>query len=112
MARPVSGLPTECPADHVLRLVWGEWITHILWVLGTNGPTRFGEVRRLVAGISPKVLTHRLRRLEATGLVHRDYTPTVPPQVTYSLTPHGHELDRALRSLHELAERWSQEGFG
>jgi DNA-binding HxlR family transcriptional regulator len=87
MARPVSALPTGCPANHVLRLVWGEWITHILWVLGTNGPTRFREVRRLVAGISPKVLTHRLRRLEATGLVHRDYTPTVPPQVTLAL-PH------------------------
>jgi DNA-binding HxlR family transcriptional regulator len=86
-------------------------MTHILWVLGTNGPTRFGEIRRLIEGISPKVLTDRLRRLEATGLVHRHYAPTVPPQVTYSLTPHGYQLDKALRSLHELAERWSREGF-
>src|SRR3954465_8191699 len=102
MAGSTPGLPKGCPADDVLRLVWGEWNTHILWVLGTNGPTRFGEIRRLVERISPKVLTDRLRRLETTGLVHRDYAPTVPPQVTYSLTPRGHELDRALRSLHEL----------
>src|SRR3954453_1633890 len=112
MARRMSGLPTGCPADHVLRLIWGEWIMHILWVLGTNGPTRFGEIGRLVEGVSPKVLTDRLRRLQATGLVHRDYAPTVPPQVTYSLTLRGQELDRALRSLHELAERWSREELG
>ena len=104
-------LPPDCPADRVLRLIWGEWVTHILWVLGTCGPTRFGQLRRLVDGISPKVLTGRLRQLEASGIVDRHYEPTVPPQVTYSLTPRGHELDQALRVLHELGERWEQQGF-
>jgi DNA-binding HxlR family transcriptional regulator len=104
-------LPFDCPADRVLRLIWGEWVTHILWVLGTYGPTRFGELRRLVEGISPKVLTDRLRQLEASGVVDRHYEPTVPPRVTYSLTPRGHELEQALRILHELGERWEQQGF-
>ena len=111
MQPSVSVLSADCPASRVLRLVWGEWVTHILWVLGNNGPTRFGELRRFVEGISPKVLTDRLRRLEATGIIDRHYEPTVPPQVTYSLTPRGHELDKALRTLHELAEHWAQEGF-
>jgi DNA-binding HxlR family transcriptional regulator len=101
----------DCPADRVLRLIWGEWVTHILWVLGTYGPTRFGQLRRLVDGISPKVLTDRLRHLEANGVVDRHYEPTVPPRVTYSLTIRGHELDQALRILHELGERWEQQGF-
>jgi DNA-binding HxlR family transcriptional regulator len=104
-------LSSGCPADRVLRLIWGEWVTHILWVLGNHGPTRFGQLRRLVEGISPKVLTDRLRQLEANGMVDRHYEPTVPPQVTYSLTPRGHELDQALRILHELGERWEQQGF-
>ena len=41
-----------CPLDHVLRLLSGEWTTHVLWVLSTNGPTRHGALRRLVDGIS------------------------------------------------------------
>jgi DNA-binding HxlR family transcriptional regulator len=56
---------------------------YILWVLDTNGALRFGELRRKVEGISPKVLTERLRMLEAIKIVQRDYEPTIPPQVTY-----------------------------
>ncbi len=111
MVEPVSLPLPACPADRVLRLIWGEWITHILWVLGSNGPTRFGDIRRIVEGISPKVLTERLRRLEAIGLIDRHYEPTVPPQVTYSLTTRGRELEEALRGLHELADRWKKDGF-
>jgi len=47
------------PLDRVLRLLSGEWTTHIFWVLSKNGPTRHGELRRLVEGISSKVLTDR-----------------------------------------------------
>jgi len=102
-----------CPADPVLRLIWGEWITHILWVLGTRGPTRFGAIRRaLGGGISAKVLTDRLRRLEADGLVRRDVAASKAPQVSYELTPRGRELDAALRSLHDLAARWRAEPPG
>lgn len=95
-----------CPLDKVLRILSGEWTTHILWVLSTNGPTRHGELRRLVDGISSKVLTARLRMLEAEGIVFRDYEPTVPPKVTYGLTERGRHVDTALRAIEKVAKHW------
>lgn len=101
-----AAIPQGCPLDRVLRLLSGEWTTHILWMLSTNGPTRHGELRRLIEGISSKVLTERLRMLEAEGVVFRDYEPTVPPKVTYGLTERGHELDGALRAVEQVAGHW------
>ncbi len=96
-----------CPLDRVLRLLSGEWTTYILWVLHKNGPTRFGELQRAIEGISAKVLTDRLRMLERENVVFREREPSVPPKVTYGLTALGLELDRALRSIEEIADRWS-----
>ena len=101
-------IPRGCPLDRVLRLLSGEWTTHILWVLSTSGPTRHGGLRRLVEGISSKVLTDRLRLLEAEGIVFRDYEPTVPPKVTYGLTERGRRLDQALREIEAIAEDWGK----
>lgn len=95
-----------CPADRLFRLLWGEWATHILWVLGRAGPQRFGELRTLVDGVSPKVLTTRLRRMESDGLIWRNYETEMPPKVTYGLTERGVELHRALSTFEDLAERW------
>ncbi|MGP1395517.1 MAG: winged helix-turn-helix transcriptional regulator [Inquilinaceae bacterium] len=100
-------IPRGCPLDKVLRLLSGEWTTHILWVLSTNGPTRHGDLRRLVEGISSKVLTDRLRVLEAEGVVFRHYEPTVPPRVTYGLTDTGRHLDTALRAIQDVAQHWA-----
>ena len=55
------------------------------------------------------MLTDRLRKLEASGLVHRDYQPTVPPTVSYSLTERGQELHGVLQGLNEVALRWDEE---
>ena len=95
-----------CPLDRVFRLLSGEWTTHILWVLSTNGPTRFGALRRLVDGISSKVLTDRLRMLEREGIVYRATEATIPPKVTYGLTDLGREVDHALRAMETVADRW------
>lgn len=101
-----EGLPAGCPVGRILHLLAHEWTTHILWVLGSDGPTRFGQLRRLVDGISPKVLSARLRRMEKDGLVYREHEPTVPPKVTYGLTERGREIDAVLRGLGGLADRW------
>ncbi len=106
-ASSAAAVPQGCPLDRVLRLLSGEWTTHILWVLSKNGPTRHGELRRLVEGISSKVLTDRLRMLEEKNIVFRDYEPTVPPKVTYGLTDLGLELDQTLRAIENIAKRWS-----
>ncbi len=79
---------------------------YIIWTLSTAGPTRFGALRRQVEGISTKMLTERLRLLEQEGIVHRHYEPTVPPQVTYSLTEQSGELVAILDQLNGLAQRW------
>lgn len=103
---PLPPSPVGCPMDSLLRLLMGPWTTYILWVLRNNGPTRFGELKRRVTGVSAKMLTERLRMLEESGVVYRECQPTVPPQVTYGLTPRGEELRQVLDSLSELALRW------
>jgi DNA-binding HxlR family transcriptional regulator len=99
----------ECPMDWVLRILMGPWTTYILWVLLRSGPSRFGEIKRQVPGISAKVLTERLRMLESTGIVDRRYEATIPPRVTYSLTRRGEELRLVLSQLNELARQWRAE---
>ncbi len=109
-SRMVAGSrsPVGCPMDSLLRLLMGPWTTYVLWVLSTNGPTRFGQLKRKVPGVSAKVLTDRLRMLEEAGVVRRDYQATIPPQVTYSLSPRGEELRDVLDSLNEVAVRWQK----
>src|SRR3546814_21119271 len=92
-----------CPVDAVLRLLMGPWTTYILYVLRTQGPRRFGELKREVTGISAKVLTERLRMLEEAQLVRRDYQATIPPQVPYSLAPRGAELTPMLDMVRDHA---------
>jgi DNA-binding HxlR family transcriptional regulator len=101
--------PSTCPMDRLLRLLTGPWTTYILWVLRNNGPTRFGELKRRVPGVSAKMLTERLRTLEGAGLIKRDYEATIPPKVTYSLTQRGHELDEVMGKLAEIGTRWEAE---
>jgi len=107
MSLPKS--PKGCPMDAILRLLMGPWTTYILYVLRTRGPTRFGELKRQVGGVSAKMLTERLRLLEAAEVVRREYVPSIPPQVTYSLAPRGKELSGVIDQLNKIAQRWAAE---
>lgn len=89
-----------------MSLLSGPWTLYILWVLCNKGPIRFGALRREIEGISTKVLTERLRMLEAEGIVYREYKPTIPPEVTYGLTARGGELMDIISQLDGLARRW------
>ena len=100
---------STCPMDAILRLLMGPWTTYILWVLRNDGPTRFGALKRKVTGISAKILTERLRLLEQAEIIQRHYKPTIPPQVTYSLSRRGHELAPILDQLDAVGRRWSAE---
>jgi DNA-binding HxlR family transcriptional regulator len=99
----------SCPMDYILRMLMGPWTTYIVYNLRTFGPQRFGELKRRMGGVSAKMLTERLRTLEGAGLVSREYEPTIPPKVTYSLTARGHELDGVLGTLADVAMRWQAE---
>ena len=104
-----GGSGAACPMDFILRMLMGPWTTYIVYNLRTYGPQRFGELKRRVEGVSAKMLTERLRSLEGSGLVRRDYEATIPPKVTYSLTARGHELDEVLGKLAEVSIRWQKE---
>ena len=93
-----------CPVDFVLRQISGPWTTHILWLLRTHGILRFGELKKLLPDISPKMLTDRLKRLEADGLVLRIAHDVVPPHVDYRLTPLGVEAAEKVRLLADWIE--------
>ena len=93
--------------DFVVRMMSGRWTPHVLWALAVKGPTRFGELRRLMPGnVSAKVMSERLQKMEAEGPLNREAGSTVPPEVTYSLTELGRDMDEILRSMHSVAERW------
>jgi DNA-binding HxlR family transcriptional regulator len=85
------------------------WTMHILWALSTNGPTRFGVLRKNVAGISSRVLTERLRTLEDKGFVFRHYEPTIPPAVTYGITERMKDIQKVLALLEGMARKWRAE---
>lgn len=93
-----------CGMSLAIDVVGGKWKLHLMWVLG-EGPQRFGRIRRVLDGVSEKVLTENLRRLESSGVVSRTVYPEVPPRVEYSLTPLGEELRAALRPLEEWGDR-------
>jgi DNA-binding HxlR family transcriptional regulator len=82
---------------------------HILWSLSTNGPMRFGTLRKNVAGISARVLTERLRTLEEARFLYRNYEQTIPPTVTYGITERMRDIEKVLSQLEALARKWQDE---
>lgn len=93
-----------CGMSVAIDVVGGKWKLHLMWVLG-EGPQRFGQIRRMLEGVSEKVLAENLRQLEASGVVRREIFPEIPPRVEYSLTPLGEELAVALRPLEQWGDR-------
>ena len=89
-----------CGMDVALTVMGGKWKPLILFHL-TQGPQRFGELRRLVAGISEKMLIQQLRELVSDGIVDRQDYRELPPKVEYSLTDFGKGLATALAPLCE-----------
>jgi len=82
----------------VLSRIGDKWSVLVVVLLGA-GPRRFNEIKRLVGGISQRMLTLTLRGLERDGLVTRTVFPTVPPRVDYALTDLGRSLRQAVEGL-------------
>ncbi|MBJ3805741.1 winged helix-turn-helix transcriptional regulator [Streptomyces flavofungini] len=96
--------PHTCGMGVAVGVFEGKWKSFVMWALSER-PRRFGETRRLVTGISEKVLTQQLRELQADGIVHREDYDEVPPRVEYSLTERG----RNLYELLELLSAWGRD---
>ncbi len=97
----------KCPMDDILRLLMGPWTTYILYLIRTNGALRFGQLRKQMPAISAKMLTERLRMLEAAGVLSREHEATIPPKVTYRFTDKGEDLNKVLDDFKELAVKWA-----
>ncbi|WP_323188270.1 helix-turn-helix domain-containing protein [Streptomyces sp. NBC_00249] len=95
----------HCGIAAAMSVIDGKWKVSLLWELEQR-PRRFGELRRLVPGVSEKVLAVQLRELEADGIVHREVYDEVPPRVEYSLTPLGQDLNTALESLGQWGTKY------
>src|SRR5215470_1279850 len=104
-----EGTAIPCAINCLLETLTKPWIMQILWVLGNDGPTRFGQLRRRVEGISARVLAERLKHLEERGFVYRKYEPTIPPAVTYGLTHRMSEMEPVLKQMAELGQKWFEE---
>ncbi len=87
-----------CPLELSMNLIGGKWKLLILWHL-RDKVLRFGELRKMLNGITQKMLTQQLRELEDTGLVIRKVYPVVPPKTEYYLTERSKALIPALNDL-------------
>jgi DNA-binding HxlR family transcriptional regulator len=95
----------ECPGRAVFNHIASRWGLLLLVTLG-EGPLRFHLLRDRIEGISEKMLSQTLRSLVRDGLVRRIAEPTIPPRVTYELTPIGGELAAPLREVVERLGRF------
>ena len=100
----VAGDPT-CPVCRTADVVCGKWTLLLVRDLA-EGRSRFCELERSLAGISPRTLSLRLRALEEEGIVERRTYAEVPPRVEYQLTEKGRDLLPIIESMREYGMRW------
>jgi len=96
--------PNDCPLSKCMEVLGGAWTPNIIWNL-SGGPRRFNELRIDIPRVSAKVLTARLRALEAKGVVLREVKPTSPPSVEYSLTDLGEQLVPAINAIADVGHK-------
>ena len=92
-----------CPSRQVLARISDKWVTLILVALA-DGPRRYSDLGRIIAGVSQKMLTQTLRTLERDGLISRTVTAGVPARVDYQLTRLGESLMPAVNAVKAWAE--------
>ncbi|MEM7736432.1 MAG: helix-turn-helix domain-containing protein [Deinococcota bacterium] len=100
---PINVLNRRCPSNDVLDMIADKWTVLVIYALRDN-TWRYSDLERMIDGISQKMLTQTLRKLERNGLVVRTVYPVVPPKVEYVLTDLGSSLHEVLRPLC----KWSQ----
>ena len=88
----------NCPVSATVSIIGGKWKPPILSRL-VGGEKRFGELRRLVPGVTKKMLTQQLRELERDGIVVRRVYDEVPPRVEYGLSDYGKSLIPVLQAM-------------
>lgn len=96
--------PAPCDLTECMAVISGAWAANVLWHL-REGPRRFSELKADIPPVSAKVLSQRLKELQARGVLRRRVQPTSPPSVEYELTPLGGELIPALTAIVAVGHR-------
>jgi DNA-binding HxlR family transcriptional regulator len=91
----------DCPVKKTAGIIEGKWTTLVIREL-IPGKKRYSDLQRALSGISPKILTARLRHLEKWQLVKRAVYPTIPPTTEYELTELGHHLEGVINAMAEF----------
>ena len=91
----------ECPVKLTANIIEGKWMTLVIRELLPR-KKRFSEIQRALVGISPKVLTTRLRFLQERKIITRTVFPTIPPTTEYELTKLGRKLENVLNAMAEF----------
>ena len=102
---PVTASDESCPVCATANVICGKWTILVIRDLAA-GRTRFCELERSLAGISPRTLSLRLRALEEEGIVERHTFPEVPPRVEYSLTDKGRALLPLIEDMRAYGRQW------
>ncbi len=106
-ATAADAAPACCPQYHeAIEFLGKRWTGAIVRVLMLRSPLRFTEIAQAVPQLSDRLLSERMKELEARGVVVRTELPGRPPGVEYALTPMGRELEPALEQLEAWARRW------
>lgn len=110
MEKAVTSGATFCPRYHrASEIVGRRWSAAILRSMFA-GASRFGEIQESIPDLSNRMLSERLKELEAEGIVEREVTPSTPVRVEYRLTRKGRELGPVVETLSRWAERWVEGG--
>lgn len=102
---PVA-VPAFCPAyHHAIELIGRRWSGVIIRAM-IHGATRFSDISAAIPGISDRLISERLKELEAEGVVVRTVVPSTPVRVDYALTEKGHALGDVVAAVAAWAETW------
>ena len=101
--------PEVCPIKDILSVVTDKWSILIFMVLGVHEALRFNELKNSVSGVSSKILSERLKRMERDGYLIREVYPEVPIKVVYQLSPFGLQFLDQLMHLTEWIDREAPE---
>ncbi|HRE20763.1 MAG TPA: helix-turn-helix domain-containing protein [Rhabdaerophilum sp.] len=101
--------PPKCVVAECMDLIGGAWTPNIIWYLH-GGPRRFGELKIDIPAISAKMLSARLKEMEAKGVILRRVMPTSPPSTEYELTDLGQELLPAIVAIAEVGFKLANGG--
>ncbi len=108
-ARSADRAEVPCPVCLTADLICGKWTMLVIRDLA-EGRSRFCELERSLAGISPRTLSLRLRALEEAGIVERRTYPEVPPRVDYALTRKGRALVPLIEDMRRFGREWLAAG--